>query len=101
MTNSYKELLQQREALEQAIATARAQELSEAIRKARELVAEFDLTIQDIFPSGRSAPKSAGKSAGGKVAPKYRDSATGQTWTGRGKAPKWIEGKDRAQYLIA
>jgi DNA-binding protein H-NS len=101
MTNSYKELLQQREALEQAIATARAQELSEAIRKARELVAEFDLTIQDVFPSGRSATKSAGKSSGGKVAPKYRDSATGQTWTGRGKAPKWIEGKDRAQYLIA
>jgi DNA-binding protein H-NS len=101
MTNSYKELLQQREALEQAIATARATELSEAIRKARELVAEFDLTIQDVFPSGRSATKSAGKSAGGKVAPKYRDSATGQTWTGRGKAPKWIEGKDRAQYLIA
>ena len=101
MTNSYKELLQQREALEQAIATARAQELSEAIRKARELVAEFDLTIQDVFPSGRSAAKSAGKSSGGKVAPKYRDSATGQTWTGRGKAPKWIEGKDRAQYLIA
>ena len=101
MTTSYKELLQQREALEQAIATARAQELSEAIRKARELVAEFDLTIQDVFPSGRSATKSASKSAGGKVAPKYRDSATGQTWTGRGKAPKWIEGKDRAQYLIA
>ena len=101
MTTSYKELLQQREALEQAIATARAQELAEAIRKARELVAEFDLTIQDVFPSGRSATKSASKSAGGKVAPKYRDSATGQTWTGRGKAPKWIEGKDRAQYLIA
>jgi DNA-binding protein H-NS len=101
MTNSYKELLQQREALEQAIATARAQELSEAIRKARELVAEFDLTVQDVFPAGRGASKSSGKSAGGKVAPKYRDTATGQTWTGRGKAPKWIEGKDRAQYLIA
>ena len=33
MTNSYKELLKQREALEQAIATARAHELSEAIQK--------------------------------------------------------------------
>lgn len=101
MTNSYKELLQQREALEQAIATARAQELSEAIRKARELVAEFGLTLQDVFPSGRSASKASVKSStGAKVAPKYSDPATGQTWTGRGKAPKWIDGQDRAKYLI-
>jgi len=101
MTNSYKELLKQREALEQAIASARQQELSEAIGKVRELVAEFGLTVQDVFPSGRGGAKSAGTSAGGKVAPKYRDSATGQTWTGRGKAPKWIDGQDRAKYLIA
>ena len=101
MTNSYKELLKQREALDQAIASARQQELSEAIGKARELVAEFGLTVQDVFPAGRSGSKSSGKSAGGKVAPKYRDPATGQTWTGRGKAPKWIDGQDRAQFLIA
>jgi DNA-binding protein H-NS len=63
MTNSYKELLLQREALEQAIATARAHELSEAITKARELVAEFGLTVQDVFPSGRGAAKSANKSS--------------------------------------
>ena len=102
MTNSYKELLKQREALEQAIATARAQELAEAIGKARELVAEFGLTVQDVFPSGRGASKSGNKaSSGNKVAPKYRDPATGQSWTGRGKAPKWIDGQDRAKYLIA
>jgi DNA-binding protein H-NS len=101
MTNSYKELLIQRDALEQAIASARQQELAEAIRKSRELVSEFGLTVQDIFPSGRTGSKSPGKSSGGKVAPKYRDPATGQSWTGRGKAPKWIDGQDRAKYLIA
>ena len=101
MTNSYKELLKQREALEQAIATARAHELSEAITKARELVAEFGLTVQDVFPSGRGASKSGNKaSSGNKVAPKYRDPATGQSWTGRGKAPKWIEGRDRSSFVI-
>jgi DNA-binding protein H-NS len=102
MSNSYKELLIQREALELAIATAREQELAEAIGKARDLVAEYGLTVQDIFPSGRGPSKSSAKSSsGGKVAAKYRDPATGQTWTGRGKAPKWIDGQDRAQYLIA
>ena len=38
--------------------------------------------------------------AGQKVAPKYRDKSTGATWTGRGKPPKWIEGKNREEYLI-
>lgn len=101
MSNSYQELLKQRDALELAIAAARAQELSEAIRKARELVAEFGLSIQDVFPSGRGANKSSAKvSSRAKVAPKYRDPSTGQNWTGRGKAPKWIDGQDRTKFLI-
>lgn len=98
MTQSYKDLLQQREALEQAIAAARQREISDAVAKVRELVAEFGLTPNDIFP-GR-AGKAAGKAVS-KVAPKFRDPATGQTWTGRGKAPKWIDGKDRNQFVIA
>lgn len=99
MTISYKDLLAQREALEKAIEQARQNEISGALTKVRELVAEFGLTVQDVFP-GR-AGKSSAKAAGGKVAAKFRDPATGQTWTGRGKAPKWIDGKDRAAFLIA
>ena len=99
MTSSYKELLAQRESLEQAIAQARKNEITNAVTKVRELVAEYGLTSEDIF-SGRSAKSGVAK-ATNKVAPKYRDTATGQTWTGRGKAPKWIEGKDRAQFTIA
>lgn len=37
---------------------------------------------------------------GGKPAVQYRNPATGQTWTGRGKAPKWIDGKDYAQFAV-
>lgn len=53
--------------------------------------------------AGRKAGKKGRKAAAGKaktsngagdgrsmVAPKYRDSATGITWTGRGKQPKWV-----------
>ena len=99
MTQSYKELLQQREALEQAIAQARQNEISSAVTKIRELVSEYELTAQDVFP-GRT-PKPQAVKPTSKVAAKYRDPATGQTWTGRGKAPKWIEGKDRTPYVIA
>ncbi len=100
MPQSLKDLLQQREALEKAIAEARQSEISAAVTKVREIVAEYGLTMQDVFP-GRAGKSGAAKSGGAKVAAKYRDPATGQTWTGRGKAPKWIEGKDRAQFLIA
>jgi DNA-binding protein H-NS len=100
MSQSLKELLQQREALEKAIAEARKNEIASAVAQVRGLVAQYGLTVQDVFP-GRGGKASAEKSGSSKVAAKYRDPATGQTWTGRGKAPKWIDGKDRGQFLIA
>jgi len=93
---SYKQLLEQRESLELQIREAKKRETGAAIAQVRALVAEFGLSPQDVFPSAK--PRSA--RAGGKVAAKYRNPATGQTWTGRGKAPKWIDGQDRAKYLI-
>ena len=94
--SSYKELLKQREALEQKINEARRNELSEAVAQVRALVAEFGLTAQDVFPVGRARSASAGS----KVVPKYRNPATGQTWTGRGKPPKWIQNESREQFAI-
>lgn len=96
MTPSYKELLKQREDLEKQINEARRTELSGAMSQVRALVEEFGLTAQDVFPTGRARSSTSGT----KVAPKYRDPATGQTWTGRGKAPKWIQDQDRAQFVI-
>jgi len=94
---SYKELLQQREQLEQKIQEARKSELSDAVAKVRALVAEYGLSVDDVFPPAK-ATRGAGQ--GGKVAPKYRNPETGQTWTGRGKAPKWIENQDREKFAI-
>ncbi|MBV8621424.1 MAG: H-NS histone family protein [Curvibacter sp.] len=99
MSISYKDLLKQREALEQQIQEARRRETSDAVAQVRALVADFGLTAEDIFSSGRARGASAAK--GAKVAAKYRNPATGETWTGRGKAPKWIQDQDRNQFLIA
>ena len=93
---SYKDLLKQRELLEQQISEARQREISDAVAQARAIVEEFGLTQQDVFPVGRA--RSAVK--GSKVAAKYRDPATGATWTGRGKAPCWIQDQDRAKFEI-
>jgi len=93
---SLKELLKQQAALAQQIEEARKREIADAVARARDLVREFGLTEKDVFPTGRKPGN-----AGAKVAPKYRDPATGLTWTGRGKPPKWIGSKDRNQFLIA
>lgn len=95
--NSYKELLKQKEALEQQIHEARKRELSDAVARVRALVSEYELTAEDVFPPARAG---RGSGSGAKVAPKYRDPSTGQTWTGRGKAPKWIQNEDREKFAI-
>ena len=91
------ELIKQKEALEAQIANTRQAELVDAISKVKALVAEFALTQQDVFGGSKGAKKSSGS---GKVAAKYRDPSSGQTWTGRGKAPKWIDGQDRTKFMI-
>lgn len=94
--STYKELLKQREELEQQISEARRRELADAVAKVRTLISEYGLTAEDVFPPARARSGNAGT----KVAPKYRDPATGQTWTGRGKAPKWIQNEDREKFAI-
>lgn len=96
--SNYQELLKQREVLEAQIQEARRAELATALQTVHALIRQFQLTEQEVFPPLRT--RAAGANAGTKVAPKYRDPATGQTWTGRGKAPKWIQGQDRTPFAI-
>jgi len=98
--SSYKELLAQRAVLEAQIDQVRAIEVTAAVITVKQLVTDFSLTAEDVFPTpGKKTGSGAAK--GTKVAAKYRNPETGDTWTGRGKAPRWIDGKDRDQFLIA
>jgi len=67
------------------------EERAAAIAKVRAMMSEFGLTAADI--SGRTPTARAGGAAkpAGKVAVKYRNAATGETWTGRGLQPKWLK----------
>ena len=85
---SLQELLAQRAEIEKKIADAQREERSAAIAKVKALMAEFGLTAADI--AGKTVvPRT--KAAGSKVAPKYRDGSTGETWSGRGLQPKWLK----------
>ena len=50
------------------------------------------LTEKDVF---------AGKTSKfGKAKAKYRDPATGKTWTGRGRNPTWFDSNRESDFLI-
>jgi DNA-binding protein H-NS len=77
---------------------------------------EYDISPQEIIDAyGRKKPaktaragtRTSGTKATAKkaVQVKYRHPDTGETWTGRGKSPRWIlaaeaEGRKRDEFLV-
>jgi DNA-binding protein H-NS len=100
--SEYQTLLAQRAELEAQIAAVREEEVANALEQIRQLVDEFDLHEEVQFTRARrGTPRGLGAGAPrGPVAAKYRDPDSGATWSGRGKSPTWIAGKDRTQFLI-
>jgi DNA-binding protein H-NS len=83
------ELLAQKEAIEREIELTKKRERADAIARVRSLMAEYGLTLADLGGKPSStAPKPAGAA---KVPPKYRNAATGDTWSGRGLQPNWLK----------
>ncbi len=82
------ELLSQKEALEREIELTKKRDRAEAIARVRALMAEYGLSLADL--SAKPGPK-AGRSSGAKVPVKYRNKATGESWSGRGLQPKWLK----------
>ncbi|MDT8843794.1 H-NS histone family protein [Paraburkholderia fungorum] len=89
----YKDLLAQKGQLEKLIAEAHKKEASATLERVREAVAEFGFTPEDVFGKRR-------KDAGVPVAPKYRHPETGETWSGRGRAPRWLKDQDLERFRI-
>ena len=95
------ELIKQKEALEAQIAEARKAELAQAISTAKELIEAHGLTVEDLFGAAKRGRKTSVTCEKSKVAAKYRDPISGKEWSGRGIAPKWLQGKNKDDYLIA
>jgi DNA-binding protein H-NS len=85
---SLQELIAQKEALERQIELTKKQDRSEAIAKVRTLMTEYGLSMSDL--SAKSGPK-VKPEGGKKVAAKYRNKTTGESWSGRGLQPKWLK----------
>jgi DNA-binding protein H-NS len=104
-----KELREQAEELLRQADAQLAIEKQEGIKKVMALIDEYQLTANDLpgFMAVKhvaSAKDPKKKTFGVKMPkttapPKYRNPETGQTWSGRGHEPSWMEGH-RDEYLI-
>ena len=94
---TYQEYQEQIAKLQVLAEQARQDELVEARRKVREL-----MDAHKLSPSDFTEPNKKSKQTGikGTVQAKYRDPDSGATWTGRGRAPRWLNGRDKEEFLI-
>lgn len=92
---SYREFQAELQKLHEQAERARRAEKSAALEKIRALIVEYELLPSDL---GLEPPSR--RTGRAPVPPKYRNPETGATWSGRGRVPKWLEGKDRTQFGI-
>ncbi|CAB3806415.1 H-NS family nucleoid-associated regulatory protein [Pararobbsia alpina] len=95
--SSYKELLQQRQALEQQIADAKEREFAQVVDELKQKMVDYGITLADL---GLATSRGKGKKSVKAAEAKYRDPESGVTWSGRGKPPRWIAGKERDTFKI-
>ena len=94
---TYQEYQEQIAKLQTLAEQARQNELVEARRKVRELMEAHNLSPSDLAESNKKTTQVEKK---GTVQAKYRDPSSGATWTGRGRAPLWLNGRNKEDFLI-
>lgn len=86
--------------------TDQIKKLAEALKmEAEDVVRELDTRLGASTAKGKQASKKTKATEGNAdKEPLYKDSETGDTWSGRGKPPKWLQekldaGKQKVDYL--
>lgn len=104
------ELNKQQAELEKQIAESLKAERAVVIAQIKTLLADHGLTVADLTSRVGRPPKESSSDTAEtvtrKVAPKYHDVTTGDTWTGRGLKPKWLataleNGRKLEEFLIS
>lgn len=94
---TYQEYQSQITELQAMAEKARQEEIANARNKVRQLMHEYGLEPKDLLSEKKKT--SSGKKTG-TVEAKYRDPDSGATWTGRGRAPRWLGNRNKDAFLI-
>ncbi len=85
-----------RDALNAKIEDGQKAQRQDVIAQIKKVVETYKIPLAELG----EALGIKGTRKGSKAKPKYRNPADGKEWSGRGKEPLWIKGKDRASFLI-
>jgi len=96
---SYKELVAQAEKLMRQAEAARKAEIATAVAEIKAKMTEYGITLADLGGGAKAAKSRKVVSA------KYRNPANGDTWSGRGRVPKWLVafegvGRKREEFAV-
>ncbi|KVG75656.1 H-NS histone family protein [Burkholderia ubonensis] len=95
---TYDDLKARIQTLQAQAALARENEVQHALEEIQKAITEFDLKPEDLFDGIQRRSRRIRRRA--PAIAKYRDPASGAVWSGRGREPRWIAGRDRAMFLI-
>jgi DNA-binding protein H-NS len=85
-------LMTELEGLNTAIAAKQQEARKESIEKIKRLMEEAGLSPADFGQVKTTTSTSSTRSTKGRKVPaKYKNPATGETWSGRGIKPKWLQ----------
>ncbi len=96
--------------LRMAVEAKRQEKLEEAkkavLEEMRQKLEELDLTLEDVLqrPTRRGGSRRRRRETGQGAPVKYR-SPEGNTWSGKGRVPKWLQfleeqGRNRDEFLV-
>jgi DNA-binding protein H-NS len=95
--------MKQIESLKKKAERVRRKERKAVIVDIRAKMHRYGISVRDL--NGQHKKKAKTNGAGRKVKAKYRDPASRMTWSGRGRAPRWLvkkekEGVAREKFLV-
>lgn len=93
---TYTEIQAQIAELQKQAEAARSSEISAAKAKIAEIMKEYGLTVADLGGVAKAKVTNTRQ----PVAAQFRNGDTGEQWTGRGRTPRWLEGKDKEKFRI-
>jgi DNA-binding protein H-NS len=88
--NTFSSYMKKKAELEAVIAKDRVLVRDEILVEIMLAIEEFSFEIDELFPDGKKR----------KVKPKYFDPQSGAIWSGRGREPRWLRGKDRREFEL-
>lgn len=97
VTNRYLDLMKRHRALQEEIAAVRRHDTREIVTCIVQMMMMYEICLDDISDA---LPRQQRLGLRRRRTPKYMDPESGRTWSWYGRPPRWMAGRDPAEFLL-